>query len=134
LGNISLAEGKTSNEWVIWSAPKSAPAAASPLLVDGYLYLFERQGGLVSCLNAKTGKLEYKERIPGAKAFWASPWSYGGKVFGIDEDGTTYVLEAGPKFKVIRKNTLSPDVYWSSPAVAGGQLFLRGVDNLFCIK
>ena len=133
-GDISLKEGETSSDYVAWSVAKAAPAAASPLLVEGFLYLFERQGGLVSCLDAKTGKVQFKERLPGAKAIWASPWSYAGKVFAIDEEGTTHVLKAGPGFKVLGKNPLSTDVYWSTPAIAGGNLFLRGVDNLFCVK
>lgn len=133
-GDISLEEGKTSNEWVQWSAPKVAPAAATPLLVNGNLYLFDRQGGLVTCLDAKTGKQHYKERLPGAKAIWASPWSYDGKVFAIDEDGVTHVLEAGNSFKVVGKNPLGADVYWSTPAIAGGGLFVRGVDTLYAVR
>ena len=133
-GDISLEEGKTSNMWVLWSVPKVAPAAATPLLLSGNLYLFDRQGGLVTCLDAKTGKQHYKERLPGAKAIWASPWSYEGKVFAIDEDGVTHVIEAGTSFKVAGKNPLGADIYWSSPAIAGGSLFVRGVDTVYAVK
>ncbi len=132
-GDISLKEGNLSNEWVAWSAPKVAPAAASPLLYEGNLYLFDRNGLMVTCLDAKTGKVHYKERL-NAKQIWASPWAHNGLVFAIDEGGVTHVLKAGNQFKVVRKNSLTPDVYWSSPALAGGNLFLRGVDQLFCIK
>jgi hypothetical protein len=55
-------------------------------------------------------------------------------VFGIDEDGVTHVLKAGKEFKVIRKNTLEKDLYWSTPALAGGMVFVRGVDQVFGIK
>jgi outer membrane protein assembly factor BamB len=134
-GDISLKQGETSNAGVAWSAARTAPGAASPLVYDGYVYAFERNGGLVSCLDAKTGKPAYsKERLPNAAAFWASPWAADGKVFAIDENGVTHVLKAGPSFEVLGKNALGKDVYWSSPAVAGGSIILRGVDSLYCIK
>jgi outer membrane protein assembly factor BamB len=99
------------------------------------VYTFDRNGGTVSCFDAKTGKAEYtKERISNAKAFWASPWAYEGKIFAIDESGVTHVLKAGPTFEPIRTNALDRDVYWSTPAVAGGNLFIRSVDALVCVK
>lgn len=134
-GDISLKAGETSNAGVAWAAPRAAPGAASPVVYDGYVYTLERQGGQVSCFDAKTGQPAYsKERIPNAKAFWASPWAHGGQIFCLDEDGVTHVIKAGPTFEVVRKNTLGKDVFWSSPAVAGGTVILRGVDGLFCIK
>ena len=120
---------------VAWVASKAVPSAASPLVYEGYVYTFDRNGGTVSCFDAKTGKAEYtKERISNAKAFWASPWAYEGKIFAIDESGVTHVLKAGPTFEPIRTNALSRDVYWSTPAVAGGNLFIRSVDSLVCVK
>jgi outer membrane protein assembly factor BamB len=106
---------------------------ASPLLYEGRLYVLEGQGGLVSCYDARTGKRVYKERIPGARGFTSSPWAYAGKVFCLDENGTTHVLQAGPRFQVLGKNPLG-EMSWSSPAVAGGSLFLRTVDHLYCIR
>ena len=133
-GNITPAEGKTSSEWVRWSVPKVAPAAATPLLLKGYLYLFDRQGGLVTCLDAGTGEQQYKERLPGARAIWASPWSYNDKVFAIDEEGTTHVIQAGRNFKVAGRMKLGADTYWSTPAISSHTLFVRGVDTLYAIK
>jgi outer membrane protein assembly factor BamB len=68
-----------------------------------------------------------------AAAFWASPWAGDGKVFCLDDRGTTHVLQAGPKFKVLGKNALD-EMFWATPAVAGGALFLRGVDHLYCVQ
>ncbi len=134
-GDISLKSGETSNAGIAWSVPRAAPGAASPLIYDGYVYTFERQGGQVSCFNAKTGEAAYsKERLSGADAFWASPWAYDGKIFCIDAKGTTHVIKAGPKFEPIGTNTLGRDVYWSTPAVANGSLIIRGVDSLYCIQ
>ncbi len=135
VGDISLKAGESASGGVVWSARAAVPAAASPLVADGRVYVFERQGGLVSCYDAKTGKPHYtKERIPNAKAFWASPWAAGGNVFCLDEGGTTHVLKAGDTFEVVRANSLGKDVYWATPAVAGGTLVVRGVDTLYGIR
>jgi len=132
-GDITLAAKATSNEGVAWHLPTAGPAAASPVVYEGYLYVPEERGGLISCYDAKTGKQEYKERVPGAKGFTASPWAAGGKVYCPDDSGTTFVLKAGPTFEVIGTNKLG-EMTWSSPAVGGGAIFLRTVDHLFCIR
>ena len=107
---------------------------ASPLLYQGYLYILERRGGQVSCYDAQTGKPAYlKERLPSARGFWASPWAADGKIFCLDDDGQTFVLQARPAFKLLGKNQLK-DRFWATPALAGGALIMRGVDNVYCIK
>jgi outer membrane protein assembly factor BamB len=133
-GDITPKGSETTSAGVAWSA-KSGPSAPSPLLYQGHLYVLDRNGGMVTCLDAKTGKAEYsRERIPQAKAFWASPWGANGKVFCLDEDGVTHVLKAGPEFEVVGKNALGRELYWSTPAAADGKLFVRGIDSLYCIK
>ena len=98
----------------------------------GCLYTLEQQGGLVRCCDAKTGKEHYRQRLPGADGFTASPWANDGKVFFLGQNGATVVLAAGPEFKVLATNKLE-DMFWSSAAVAGERLLLRGVDRLYCI-
>jgi outer membrane protein assembly factor BamB len=131
-GDISLKDGATSNDGVAWYSSKDGPSMASPLLYDGYLYILEQRGGLLTCIEAKTGKQIYKERL-GGRGFTSSPWAYNGKVFCLGDDGQTYVVQAGAEFKVLGKNGVG-EMCWSSPAVAGGALYLRTIDELFCIK
>ena len=107
---------------------------ASPLVYEGYVYILRRRSGMVSCYNAKTGEPAYeRKRLSGARAFWASPWANDGKIFCLDDTGTTHVLQPGPEFKVVGRNRLS-DQFWASVAVADGALILRGVDFVYCIK
>ena len=49
------------------------------------------------------------------------------------DSGTTHVLVAGPEFKVLGQNTLD-EMFWASPAVAAGAVFLRSIDHLYCIQ
>jgi len=130
-GDISLDTTENTNEWVVWIQPKSGIAMATPVLYKGYLYMLERNRGVVSCINAETGDYAYKrEKLDGARAFWASPWAHDNKIFCLDDTGTTHVLVAGPVFKVIASNKLD-DKFWSSTAIAGGILIFRGVDYVY---
>ena len=132
-GDITLKAGATSNDGIAWYQPKAGPQTASPVLYQGYLYVLDERGGYLSCYDAKTGKQEYKERLTGARGFTSSPWAADGKVFFLDDAGTTHIVQAGPTFKILGKSLLG-EMCWSSPAVAGQALFLRTVDHLFCIK
>lgn len=132
-GDISLKNGATSNDGIAWYQAKAGPQTASPLLYKGHLYILDEHGGFLSCYDAKTGEQAYKERLSGARGFTSSPWAADGKVFCLDDAGTTYLLQAGPAFKLVGKNALD-EMCWSSPAIAGHALFLRSVDHLFCIK
>jgi outer membrane protein assembly factor BamB len=132
-GDITLKDGAKSNAGVAWYLPQGGPSTASPLLYEGLLYVLEDRGGLMSCYDAKTGKQLYKERLPGARGFTSSPCVSGGKIFCLDDGGTTHVVQAGAKFKVLGKNTIA-EMCWSTPAVAAGSLFLRTVDHLYCIR
>ena len=132
-GDITLAENETSNAGVAWSAPRGGPEKASPLLYNGHLYVVKNNGGLITCYDKTTGKPLYRHRIPGAAAFWTSPWAAEGKIFCLDDAGTTHVLDAGPEFKVLGTNKLD-ELFWATPAVADGSIYLRGVDNLYCIR
>jgi outer membrane protein assembly factor BamB len=131
-GDLTLKEGDTSNAGVAWSLSRGGPEKASPLVYQGHLYVL-RQSGILACYDAKTGQEVYRQRIPSAGAFWASPLAGDGKLFCLDERGTTHVIQAGPKFKVLAKNRID-EMFWATPAVAGGALLLRGVDHLYCVQ
>ena len=135
-GDISLKDGETTSDGVAWSAPRAAPAAATPLVYDGYRVHPGPARRAVSCFDAKTGKAEYtKERIPKAGAFWASPWAYDGKVFCLDETGTTHVLKAGATFEVLRHEHARQGPVLVHPG--GGRrerLPPRAWTALYCVK
>jgi outer membrane protein assembly factor BamB len=132
-GDVTLKPGATSNEAVVWTLPKAGPLAATPLLYEGNLYVLEQSLGVVSCYDARTGKQLYRERLPQARGFFASPWAHGGKVFCLDDDGRTFVLQAGPEFKLLGRNDIG-ETSWATPALAGDALFLRTIDHLYCIR
>jgi outer membrane protein assembly factor BamB len=133
-GDITLAAGETSNKWIAWSQPRGSSIHPCYLISDDRLFvLFD--AGLLTCSNAKTGETIFpRQRLnTGGGRFYASPWAYNGKIFLLNEDGTTWVVEDGPEFKVIRKNVLN-DLAWATPAIAHGSLFLRTYTGLFRLQ
>ena len=131
-GDISLTGNQSSNKGVAWSVERGGPQMASPLVYGGCVYVLGNRGGVVNCYDEKTGKLHYEERLEGASGFTSSPWVAAGKIFCLDQNGQTFVLEPGPKLKLLGRNKID-DMFWSSAAVAGDQLLLRGVNKLYCI-
>ncbi|MEZ5352168.1 MAG: PQQ-binding-like beta-propeller repeat protein [Bryobacteraceae bacterium] len=132
-GDISLKPGETSNRWVAWHLPQGGPYNPSPLVHGDYYYtLYDR--GFLTCHDAKTGKEVYgKVRLdPDSAAFTASPWAYNGKLFAVSEDGDTFVIQAGPEYKLLRKNKLD-EMVMATPAIADGSLFLRTATHLYRI-
>jgi hypothetical protein len=105
----------------------------SALVYGDYLYHLHSLG-LLQCNDARTGKPVYgRQRIAvDAGTFTASPWAYKGKIFALSEDGDTYVIQAGPKFKVLRKNSLGA-MALATPAVVRGSVIIRTVSSLWRI-
>jgi outer membrane protein assembly factor BamB len=132
-GDISLKSGETSNASIAWSSTKACPPMASPLLYKDHLYILMEKGGILMCLDARTGKEVYKERLKGAGTFTSSPWVRDGKLYCLAEDGETFVVEAGTKFQLLGKNEIK-DMFWATPALSHDSLYLRGADRLYCIR
>jgi outer membrane protein assembly factor BamB len=86
--------------------------------------------GVVTAVDAADGKTVWKERIGGI--FSASPVAADGKVYLLNEDGETVVLQAGRELKILARNLLEERML-ASPAISGGQIFERSDDHLICI-
>jgi outer membrane protein assembly factor BamB len=122
----------TGTSQLVWTYNKGTAYVPSPILYGEYVYLTTDRG-LMTCLDAKTGKTEYEgARVPVPATFSASPVAFEGKILMTSEDGETFVLKAGPKYEILRTNTVGEPVY-ASPAIADGRIFIRGEKNLFAI-
>jgi outer membrane protein assembly factor BamB len=122
-----LGGGKPERVWAF----DNGPDVPSPVTDGAYLYSFDDRG-IVSCLDAKSGKTVWgPERIRSA-TYSSSPVLADGKLYMSNEDGLTTVLRAGAKFEVIAENQLQGYTL-SSPAISDGQIFLRTADWLYCV-
>ncbi len=122
-----------STKKVLWTQSKDTPDVASPLLSNGRLYYYKEKTGLLTCVEAKTGKTIYSaSRVPGVTKTYASPIAANGYVYLTDRNGTMVVIEDSPTLKVVATNELGEGVD-ATPAAAGRELFVRGEKHLFSL-
>lgn len=133
-GEYTFRAGETESEFLVWSTDKLGPYHPTPIIVNGRYYTLHDRG-FFWCNDARTGEEIYgKQRIMGSMAgFTSSPWSYQGKIFCQNEDGQTFVIEAGTEFKVLGVNELD-EMCMATPAISGESLLIRGRNHLFCIR
>lgn len=129
-GNITLAPDSTKNKYIAWSIKRGGAYMVSPLIYGDYLYNL-RNNGELTCFDAKTGELKYKESLK--DAFTASGIAADGKIYYSSENGSIYVIKAGAEFKLLAKNEMK-DICMASPAISGNVLFFRTQHYLIAIE
>jgi outer membrane protein assembly factor BamB len=123
-GDISLPKGASTNEYVAWSVPRGGSYMETPVIYDDHLYTCQVDG-VLSCYDAATGKLFYKERLgSGGDGFTASPVASAGKIYFTSEEGNVYVVQPGSEFKVLATNQMN-EVCMATPAISEGTIFFR---------
>jgi len=124
----------TNTDSILWSHTRGLAYTTSPVLFDKKLYVVT-DNGMFSAFNAVTGEPFYLQtRLPKAANIKASPIGANGKLYLATEDGDVVILKMGEKFEVIATNTLEDQVFIASPVIAGGEIFLRGQNTLFCVS
>jgi outer membrane protein assembly factor BamB len=139
-GSTSLAvraggRGDVTKTHTLWRQNKGSNVS-SPVYHDGHLYWAADHGGVVFCQDAATGRVVYEERLkPAPDIIYASCLLADGKLYYVSQHDGTYVLAAGPTFKVLAHNVIADDNSRTnaSPAVSNGQLLLRSDQYVYCI-
>jgi len=114
----------------LWRVARGTPDVPSPLVFEGRVFLC-RETGVLTCLDAKTGKEYFSERFH-PQTYRASPVIADGKLILTAKDGTFTVVKPGESLVVLANNKLS-DHFAASPAISNGRLYLRGFANLYAI-
>ena len=118
---------------ILWEYNQDAPYTPSPVLMDGKLYFLKGNSGIMTCLNAKDGKVLYSnQKLDGITNIFSSPTGNKDKIY-VAATNVVSVLKAGAEFTVLAKNTLD-DTFHASPVIVGNDLFLRGFKYLYCIS
>ncbi|MCZ6795603.1 MAG: PQQ-binding-like beta-propeller repeat protein [Planctomycetota bacterium] len=123
-------EGDVSDSHIAWTLRKGVGSKPSPLLVGDLLFLVD-DGGVASCVEARTGKHVWTERLGGN--FSASPVQAEGRIYFSSHEGVTTVIRPRREFEKLAENQLD-DGFMSSPAIAGRALFLRTRSHLYRIE
>jgi len=122
--------GDVTDSNVVWKVKNHIGRYASPLLIDGLLYL-AADDGFFSCLDASTGAVIWSERVAGKAA--ASPVYVDGRIYHFNQQGATIVLKPGRNFEVLATNSLE-DGFMASPAVASKAFYLRTRTHLYRVE
>jgi len=122
--------GDVTKTHVAWKVIKQVPAKPSPLLIGEQFYMFS-DNGIATCLDAKTGKEIWSERIGGD--YSASPVFADGRIYLFSEQGKTLVIKPDTKLNLLATATLE-NGFMSSPAISGKAFFLRTKKHLYRIE
>ena len=118
------------NPQLLWKYNRGLPYCPSPLFYENKIYLV-KNGGLATCLDARTGTINYSEERLGALGdYYSSPVAADGKICVISQPGVAVIFQAGGKLEILARNRLEEPVI-ATPAIADGKLYVRARDHLF---
>lgn len=131
-GDLTLPDGKTTSEAIVWSKTGRGSYMPTPLIYNGVLYVLANNG-LFDAYNLQTGNELYRQRLPTVgSGFSASPVAADGKIYLSNEDGEILVIAAGEKFSVLGTNSMG-ELLMATPALSDGVMFVRSSASLFAI-
>lgn len=134
-------KGDVTASHVLWTGSDSS-YVPTPVLHGGRLYVVNDQG-FALCLDAKTGAVVFKERLPGitggggrgGKPFYASTVMANGLLYAVSRRLGTFVLAAKPAFEFVAQNRFEGDDsdFNATPAISGDRMFIRSNRYLYCV-
>ena len=126
--------GDITEKAVKWKYDKrrGLPHIPSPLFLDGVIYAV-KEGGIFTAFDAETGEVVKSGRVGEPDAYYASPIAAGGKIITASQSGHLTVIRAGREWEQISSHHLGEEV-WSTPAIAGKQVFVRSLEALYCFQ
>jgi outer membrane protein assembly factor BamB len=123
-------KGKIGREKIAWRSNKGVSYVPSPVSVGDWFFIVS-DGGIASCYDARSGKIEWQERLAGGHH--ASLVTAEERVYFLGDNGECTIVQAAKEFNVLAKNVLQ-EKFFASPAISQGQIFLRGDKHLYCIQ
>jgi outer membrane protein assembly factor BamB len=133
-GDLTPPASATTSDHVAWfDRTAGGTYLPTPVIYKDALYVLNDKG-ILSRRNPMTGERLYQARVaPGAANFTASPWAYNGHVFAMNEEGNTYVIDAGSEYRLVATNALD-DFSMATPAIVGDRLLIRTQHRLYSIR
>ena len=123
--------GDVTKTHVRWTWTRGLPYVSSPLEYGGRLWLF-KSGGIVTCLDAATGKPVFdRERLGDRGEYYMSPVGVADRVLIGSAEGTFYVLDAKADELSVLAEVDFGDELFATPAVLDGRVYLRSKSKLW---
>jgi outer membrane protein assembly factor BamB len=129
-GKVEIIPG-VEDERLLWSDDRGGAYMPSPLVYRGLLYIVHHNGRLVA-YDAATGEAVYKARFSQSGTFTSSPVAADGRIYTGTEEGTIYVVAAGPEYRELAVNDMTEPVM-ATPAIAEGVLYVRTPSQLVAV-
>lgn len=130
-GDISPDQPDGTNDGIAWAHARLGSYMQTPIVVDKHIYSDEGHG-ILTCLDALTGELIYKKRMPGG-GFTASPVSDGKHIYFTSESGSVNVVPADGSYSIVTTNELGEKCL-ATPAISEGVLFFRTQHKLIAVS
>jgi outer membrane protein assembly factor BamB len=121
--------GDVTASGVAWRLGRAVPLTPSPIVAGDELYMVS-DNGILTCVDARSGKIHYQERLGGS--YSASPVFADGRMYFQSEDGDTVVIAPGPRFRKLSTNRVDGQTL-ASLAPYGSAFYLRSAANLYRI-
>jgi outer membrane protein assembly factor BamB len=120
--------GDVTDTHVVWRLSRSIPEIPSPVFHDARIYMV-RTGGLLTCVDARDGRIIYTERLPGAGQYSASPVIAGGHLYMVSNSGAVSVVKAGDRFELLHSHELGEGAS-VTPAFDATTIYIRTAAHL----
>ncbi len=130
-GDITLGEDELTNEHIQWSIKRGGAYMQSPLIYGGYLYNLKGNGSL-SVYEAETGELMYKQSLGSVGGFTASGIASDEKVYFCAEKGEVFVIQAGPEYKLLERNSMK-DIVMATPAISENIIYFKTQKSVIAV-
>ncbi|UCD00219.1 MAG: PQQ-binding-like beta-propeller repeat protein [Phycisphaerales bacterium] len=129
-GEQTLADAR-----IAWRFEGPGPDCSTPLYYRGNIYILaDRKGGVLTCLDARTGRQKWQGELGGGAPWWASITAGDGKLYCVSEAAEAVVLLAGDdRFEVLCRIDMEDKPVKASVAIADGHLFIRTASKLVCV-
>jgi outer membrane protein assembly factor BamB len=115
---------------VAYQIDKSSAPYVPTMVAHGPLVFLWGDKGFVTCIDSKSGKVHWRERVGGN--YSGSPIRVGDRLYCISMDGDVVVIAASDKYELISQQSLGESSR-STPAVADGRMYLRTQSQLFSL-
>jgi outer membrane protein assembly factor BamB len=115
---------------IAWQHGRGVPECPSPVYHDGLIYMI-KNGGIATCLDAKTGKQHYSSRMKARGPRYSSPVVGDGKIYAASARGQITIWKTGAKLQILAQNELGERIM-ATPALLDGHIYVRTETSLYC--
>ena len=115
-----------------WKVTGKVPEVPSPFYYKGCVYMC-KNGGILTCVDAKNGNVFYQERIDAKGPYYASPVAADNQIYISSGKGIITVIKADRKIDILARNDLKEGIF-ASPAIAGNTIYIRTTEHLYAFS